>query len=125
MVSDRGCHLPEFCGARCDSPRAAQCRTGVRCGAVYLGASKSAAAVLRNHYIKHCETRGSWLRCVRGKSESHPTCSIRPTIWIDSLSSWKRPRRRQDMSPIDERLKTLELLAVLKAAVGDLENVRR
>jgi len=29
------------------------------------------------------------------------------------------------MSPIDERLKTLELLAVLKAAVGDLENVRR
>jgi len=91
--------LPE--GYRLASPRQASQR------GVYLVASKSAAAVIQNHYIKRCETSGSWSRCVRGKSESHPICSIRPKISIDSLSSWRRPRRRQDMSAIDERLETL------------------
>src|ERR1700690_612945 len=64
-------------------------------------------AAIRNHYIKLCGTSGLWSRCVRGKSESHRICSIRSTIWIDFLLSWKERGRRQEMSPIDERLKTL------------------
>src|SRR5437879_245668 len=74
--------------------------------AVFLAALKPAAAPTRNPCIKRCETRGSWLPCVKAKFESPHIFSIRRKTWIDSLSSW----RRRDMSPIDERLKSLDIV---------------
>src|SRR5262249_4208439 len=78
--------------------------------AVFLAASRPAAAPTRNPYIKRCETRGSWLPCVKAKFESLHIFSIRRKTSIDSLSSWRRRGRKQAMSPIEERLKSLNIV---------------
>src|SRR5262245_54801049 len=72
--------------------------------AVFLAASRQAAAPTRNPCIKRCETRGSWLPCVKAEFESLHISSIRRRTSIDSLSSWRRRGRQQDVSSIDERL---------------------
>ena len=48
--------------------------------AVFLVASKSAAAVIQNQYIKRCGTSGLWSRCVRVEFASLRICSIRRKI---------------------------------------------
>src|SRR5215471_10979695 len=64
--------------------------------AVFVAASRPAAAPTRNPCIKRCGTRGSWLPCVKARFESLHIFSIRRKTSIDSLSSWRRRGGKQE-----------------------------